>query len=230
MEPIYILLLAMFSGFLGSIALWLLYEQRKKIKTMKEKELLEKEVIDGLLELKKYSISDDITENKASKDYDLIELALEQDINDIIISSDEGLPILSTIKESDELAAETTALYKYASKYFKNNIDKILIKSGEEHQYIYKIIKNNIPVYIMLKSKIELEPVNEKMLLKDLSITIDRYIFKDGDYENDEYYESKTHIVKLDDLEEYKKEDNILEETESNNAVENKNNVGNSLL
>ena len=198
MESIYLLFIASISGFLIVVAMWKAYELQQQIKKEKEKEQLENEVIEGLIKLKKSSIPTPQKKQEtsgASNKYDLIELALENDLLDITIACEEGLPVISTIENPNEIAAKYSALVEYA----KNNVEesdlhRVSIKSEEGYKYIITMIKNDIPLYCIISSNIEFDPLNEKMLIKDILNILDEYISLDSDVEEES--EKTVHIVK----------------------------------
>ena len=195
MELIYILFMASISGFLFTIAICKLYNLRNYIMKQKEKEQLENEVIEGLLELKKYSEQTSNPESKASDKYDLIELALENDLSDITIVSEEGLPIISTLRNPDELAAQYSALFEYAhNSEGINNLQRMSIKSEDGYKYITSMVKNGIPLYFIISSKVRLDSITERILMKDVLQILDEYISENTDIEEEGI--TTTHIVK----------------------------------
>ena len=195
MELIYILFMASISGFLFTIAICKLYNLRNQMMEQKEKEQLENEVIEGLIELKKYSEQTQSSGSKASDKYDLIELALENDLSDITIVSEEGLPIISTLRNPDELAAQYSALFEYArNSEGINELQRMSIKSEEGYKYITPMVKNGIPLYFIISSKVRLDSIIERILMKDLLQILDEYISENTDIEEEGI--TTTHIVK----------------------------------
>jgi len=194
MEFIYAFtVLMVLSGFLFTIAAWKLYQVELLKKEMREKEKLENEVIDGLLELKKYSVVDD-TSRVVSDSYGLLEVALTHDVSNITVISEEGLPIVSTLKDVDEIAAQISALYDFASKVLPNKLKKLSIKSDDEYVLIYSTVKNDIPCYIIIESKYELDSITEKRLERDIMYVLDEYL-SDSTTDEDEEHDG-IHIVK----------------------------------
>jgi predicted regulator of Ras-like GTPase activity (Roadblock/LC7/MglB family) len=178
------------------MVIWKVYKLQQHIIKQNEKEQLENEVIEGLLELKKSSTPKKQEMYNASNEYELIELALENNLSDITIACEEGLPIISTIKNPDEIAAKYSALFEYARNNNGgiNNLQKISIKSEDGYKYIISIVKNGIPLYCIISSNIELDPINEKILIKGILNILDRYISENNNVE--EEYEKTIHIVK----------------------------------
>ena len=193
MEFIYIFtLLMVLSGFLFALAAWKLYQLELLKKEMREKEKLENEVIDGLLELKKYSASGDIS-TKASDSYDLLSVALMYDVSNITIISDEGLPIVSTFKDAEEISAQFSALYDYASKILPDKLNKLFVKLEDKYVLMYSAVKNDIPCYVIIESKYELDSVTEKRLAREIMYVLDNYLSESTD--DEEEYEGGIYIV-----------------------------------
>ena len=223
MEFIYIFtLLMVLSGFLFALAAWKLYQLELLKKEMREKEKLENEVIDGLLELKKYSAAGDIS-TKASDSYDLLSVALMHDVSNITIISDEGLPIVSTLKDAEEISARFSALYDFALKILQDKLNKLFVKLEDKYVLIYPDVKNDIPCYIIIESKYELDSITEKRLARDILYVLDNYL-SDSTNEDDEEYDGGTYIVAKEianidannneeESKEDKKEDNNEEES-----------------
>ncbi len=162
------------SGFLLGFAALKLYRLEMYKKEQKEKEQLENEIIEGLLQLKKYTATE--TSSVASDKYDLLEIALENDVSDITVANEEGLPIVSTLKEPDEDSAKYSALFQHINNSIANGLLKVNIKCEEGYRYVIPIVKNNIPLYIIIKSKVEIDSINEKKLTKDILNILDKYL------------------------------------------------------
>lgn len=192
MEPIYIFTLMIMSGFLLGFAALKLYRREMHKREQMEKEQLENEIIEGLIQLKKYTAAE--TPSVASDKYDLLEVALENNITDITIANEEGLPLISTLKDPDEDSAKYSALFQYARDLIANNLLKINIRCEDNYNYIVPVVKNNIPLYIIIKSNVEIDSIGEKKLIKDILNILDKYLSESTEDEFKEYV-GKTHIV-----------------------------------
>ena len=194
MEFIYIFtLLMVLSGFLFALAAWKLYQLELLKKEMREKEALENEVIDGLLELKKHSAAGEVS-TRASDSYDLLSVALMHDVSNITIISDEGLPIVSTLKDAEEISAQFSALYDFALKILPDKLNKLSVKLDDEYVLIYSAAaKNDISCYVIIESKYELDSVTEKRLAREIMYVLDNYLSESTD--DEEEYDGGTYIV-----------------------------------
>ncbi len=162
------------SGFLLGLAALKLYRMEQYRREQREKERLENEIIEGLIQLKKYTTAE--TSPVASDKYDLLEIALENDVSDIIIANEEGLPIVSTLKDPDEDSAKYSALFQYVNSSITNGLLKINIRCEDGYRYVIPIVKNNIPLYLIIKSNVEIDSIGEKKLTKDILNILDRYL------------------------------------------------------
>jgi len=173
------------SGFLLGLAALKLYRMEMYRREQREKEQLENELIEGLLQLKKYTAAE--APSVASDKYDLLEMALENDVSDITVADEEGLPIVSTLKDPDEDSAKYSALFQYINNSIASGLLKISIKCEDGYRHIIPIIKNDIPLYIIITSNVEIDSIGEKKLTKDILNTLDKYlsdsIDEDGEYE-----------------------------------------------
>jgi predicted regulator of Ras-like GTPase activity (Roadblock/LC7/MglB family) len=181
------------SGFLFALAAWKLYQLELLKKEMREKEALENEVIDGLLELKKHSAAGEVS-TRASDSYDLLSVALMHDVSNITIISDEGLPIVSTLKDAEEISAQFSALYDFALKILPDKLNKLSVKLDDEYVLIYSAAaKNDISCYVIIESKYELDSVTEKRLAREIMYVLDNYLSESTD--DEEEYDGGTYIV-----------------------------------
>ncbi len=161
-------------GFSITTVVWKIYVQQKIKLKEKEKEELENEIIEGLLELKKHTLKSN--DKKLSDKYDLLEIAFENNVLDITIANEEGLPVISTLKNPDEDSAQYSALFQKVNKSINSNLLKVSIKSEEGYKTIHSIIKNGIVLYVIFSSNVELDPINERKLIKDILNILDNYI------------------------------------------------------
>ena len=176
MEPILIFAMFYILGFLAVLTTWRIYVIKKEKDKHMKKEQLENEVISSLLELKKYTTKS-IGGEKLSDKYDLIGIALENDVTNIVIVNDEGLPVLSTLENSDEYSAKYSALFQSVCKLSKNKPSKISIKYDEGYYInILPMIKDNNRLYVIIKSNIEIDTITEKKLLFEVSGILEEYL------------------------------------------------------
>lgn len=161
-------------GFFITFSVWKIYKLKKSRREQEQKEELENEIIEGLLELKKHTVKSN--NKKLSDKYDLLEIAFENDVLDITIANEEGLPIVSTLKDPDEDSAQYSALFQNVNKSLNSNLLKVSIKCEEGYRYILPIVKNNTSLYVIVSSNIEIDSINEKKLTKDILNILDRYI------------------------------------------------------
>ena len=169
MDPIFIFLLSFLICLIIVMLGWYLYTIKKERERLLEKKKLEDEIVKSLLELKKYTAeSIEVSDEKLSDKFDLIEVALDNDISSITIASEEGLPILSTIKNSEEISAKYSSLFQRIHKISKNMPKKISIKFEDHYIHIFPIVVDGHTLYLIVRSNFELEPVNEKKLIKDI--------------------------------------------------------------
>lgn len=161
-------------GFFITFSVWKIYKLEKSRREQEQKEELENEIIEGLLELKKHTVKSN--NKKLSDKYDLLEIAFENDVLDITIANEEGLPIVSTLKDPDEDSAQYSALFQNVNKSLNSNLLKVSIKCEEGYRYILPIVKNNTSLYVIVSSNIEIDSINEKKLTKDILNILDRYI------------------------------------------------------
>jgi len=162
MELILIFIMFYVLGFLIVLIIWKIYSIKKEKDKKIEKERFENEVINSLLELKKYTIKN-LDVRKLSNKYDLIEVALENEVISITIASDEGLPILSTLKDPYEESAKYSAIFQNISKSLNNNPSRLSIEYDEGYYvHITPIIKYDNILYIIVKSNMEINTITEK--------------------------------------------------------------------
>ncbi len=164
----------LFAGFLLGFAAFRVYKIKKEEEERKAREELEQEIIEGLIELKKYTTPD--IDGLASDKYDLLEVALENDISDVTIATEEGFPIVSTLKNPEEDAAKYSALFQYINNNILNDLLKINLKSENGYRYVIPIVKENEKLYIILKSNIEIDNISEKKIVKDILNLLDKYM------------------------------------------------------
>ncbi|MBW9223630.1 roadblock/LC7 domain-containing protein [Methanothermococcus sp. SCGC AD-155-E23] len=175
MDPILFFLLSFFIGLVLVIVGWYLYQLKKERERMLEKEKLEEEIVSSLLELKKYT-TESIGEETLSDKFDLLEVALENDVSSITITSEEGLPIVSTIKDPEEIAANYSALFQQICRISKHIPKRISIKFEDYYIHIIPIVVDGVIFYAIVRSNFELEPVSEKKLIGDIVNVLEDYI------------------------------------------------------
>ncbi|WP_250543591.1 roadblock/LC7 domain-containing protein [Methanocaldococcus lauensis] len=169
-------------GVLKGVGIYM-YREREKRKTYK---LIEMEIIENLKELKTYMD----TENKEfSKEFDLVEIALTYDVGDIIVVNNEGLIIASTLKDAENAGAVCLGIFEYVKKFY-NDIRKIILQRKDKYIYIYPIKLCGEMIYIIIESKVMLEIVDEKEILKKTCNVLKKYFsdFKTIDYPEKESY------------------------------------------
>ncbi|WP_456471528.1 roadblock/LC7 domain-containing protein [Methanocaldococcus sp.] len=152
-----------FGSFLG----YSLYNIKKQ-KEMQEKNEIEEELINSLKELKSYVTpigEEDVKE--FSKDYDLVEIALEYNLIDIVVTDDEGLVITSTIKEEEDIGAIAASIFDYINKYL-SNVRKVVIVKENSYLYIYKLYIYDEKIYIIFESKVLLDLISEREVTKKI--------------------------------------------------------------
>ena len=175
MEPILIFAVFYTLGFLAVLISWGIYNIKKENDRQIKKEQFEDEIISSLLELKEYTTTN-LEDGKLSNKYDLIGIALENDVTNIIIVNDEGLPVLSTLENSDEYSAKYSALFQRVSKLSKNKPSKVSIKYDDGYYInILPMVKDNNKLYVIIKSNIEIDTMTEKKLLFEVSNVLDEY-------------------------------------------------------
>ncbi|WP_245527785.1 roadblock/LC7 domain-containing protein [Methanocaldococcus fervens] len=151
------------------------YREKEKRKTYK---FIEMEIIEGLKELKPYIAPD---ENKEyTEEFDLVEIALSHDIEDIVVVNDEGLVVASTLKGGDDFGAIGLGIFEYIKK-FHDNIKKVVIQKGDNYIHIYPLKCNNENLYAIIESKIMLETIEEKEILRKVNEVLKKYF---GNVEN----------------------------------------------
>jgi len=155
------------------------YKEKEKKKTYK---LIEMEIIENLKELKPYVAPDE--DREYTKEFDLVEIALSYDIEDIIVVNDEGLVIASTLKDADEVGAIGLGIYNYIKK-FHNNVKKIIIQKDEEYIYIFPLKLYDENLHVIIESKIALEVVEEKEILGRVSEVLKKYFSNIDSIENE---------------------------------------------
>ena len=175
MDPILFFLLSFFIGLVLVIVGWHLYTLKKERERQLEKEKLEKEIVSSLLELKKYT-TESIADESLSDKFDLLEVALENDVSSITITSEEGLPVVSTIRNPEEISARYSALFQQVFKMSKSMPKRISIKFEDYYIHIIPIVMNGLIFYAIIRSNFELEPVNEKKLISDILNVLEDYI------------------------------------------------------
>ncbi|HIP84858.1 MAG TPA: hypothetical protein EYH15_05155 [Methanothermococcus okinawensis] len=175
MDPVLLFLISFFTGLVLVILVWYIYNLKKERERELEKKKFEEEIVNSLLELKKYT-TESISDEKLSDKFDLIEVALENDVSSITISSEEGLPIVSTIKNPERISAEYSALFQQILKISKRMPEKISIKFEDYYIHIIPIVVDGIILYAIVRSNFDLEPVNEKKLISDIRNVLEDYI------------------------------------------------------
>jgi predicted regulator of Ras-like GTPase activity (Roadblock/LC7/MglB family) len=145
------------------------YKEREKKKTYR---LIEMEIIENLKELKPYVAPDE--DREYTKEFDLVEIALTYDIEDIIVVSDEGLVIASTLKDAENVGAVGLGIFNYIKK-FHNNVKKIVIHKDEEYIHIYPLKFHDETLYVIIESKVMLEVLEEKEILMSICNVLEKY-------------------------------------------------------
>jgi len=173
MENLSLFTVSLGAGFFGSYYTLLKLKKDKKDVKKEEKDMLELEVIEGLQKLKSQAVSKN--PEKASDTYDLLEIALSHDLLDVTVVNDEGLTIISTLKDPEEVSGQYSGIYQTLNKIM-GNVEKTIIKSGDEYIYISTIEKNEMPFYIIANSYIEMEPIDEKELQNEVIGILGQYI------------------------------------------------------
>jgi len=177
MDPIFLFLISFLIGLILVMLGWYIYNIKKEKERLLEKKKLEDEIVSSLLELKKYTTeSIDVSDEKLSDKFDIIEVVLENDVSSITIASEEGLPILSSIKDPEEVSAKYSALFQQIYKTSRNIPKKISIKFEDHYIHIIPIVVGGHILYVIVRSNFELEPVNEKKLIKDILNVLEDYI------------------------------------------------------
>jgi len=169
MEYLLFIIFLMVGIFLGIVLTWKLNIS----KSSHEEEISEEEIVESLSELKTYIVPE---QKKASKEYDLLEIALEHDVSDITIVNEEGLPIASTLADSEELAAKYSGIYQYIKNSTNRDITKISIRDKNGYTYILSISKDGIPLYLIVTAKIEITSLSERTLLNRIMPLLDKYL------------------------------------------------------
>ncbi|ABR54228.1 conserved hypothetical protein [Methanococcus vannielii SB] len=173
MENLTLFTVSLGAGFLSSYYTLLKLKKDKKNLEVKEHAELELEVIAGLQKLKTRAISEN--PKKASDRYDLLEIALYHDILDITVVNEEGLPIVSTLMDPDDVSGQYSGIFQTINKVI-GNVSKASVKSGDEYIYISTIEKNEMPFYIIANSNIEMSPMEEKELQSKVLGILDQYL------------------------------------------------------
>ena len=177
MDPILLFFVSFLIGLALALVGWYIYHIKKERERQLEKEKLEEEIVSSLLELKKYTTkSIEISGEKLSDKFDLIEVALENDVSSITITSEEGLPIVSTIRDPEEISAKYSALFQQIYKISRDMPKKVSIKFEDYYIYIVPIVRNDLILYAIVRSNFELDPANEKKLMRDILDVLERYI------------------------------------------------------
>ncbi|ENN96357.1 Roadblock/LC7 family protein [Methanocaldococcus villosus KIN24-T80] len=123
---------------------------------------LENKVIENLKELKKYVAP--LDDREYSKEYDLVEIALDYGLEDIVVVNDEGLVIASTLKDGEMLGASGLDIYERIKKYH-DDTKKVIIYKDNLYTYIYRGKLNNERIYIIIDSKTQIDKFNEIEIL-----------------------------------------------------------------
>jgi len=174
---IFLFIIFFLIGLVFVILGWYIYITEKEKKRLLEKEKLEDEIVNSLLELKKYTTeSINISDEKLSDKFDLIEVALENEVGSITITSEEGLPIISTIRDAEEVSAKYSALFQRTHKLSKDKPKRVSIKFEDYYIHILSISKDDVNLYVIVRSNFELDPANEKKLIKDILKVLEDYI------------------------------------------------------
>ncbi|MBW9221632.1 hypothetical protein KKP97_01085 [Methanothermococcus sp. SCGC AD-155-C09] len=182
MSPIIVFFIFFLVGLFIGIIIWTIYRVIKEREKQAEKEQLENEIVSSLLELKKHTTLNigaelDTDYGELSNKYDLIEVALENEVVSITIANDEGFPVISTLKDPYEESAKYSALFQSIYKSSRNKPSKISIEYDEKHYlYIKPVVKNDIKLYVIVRSNIELDPSSERKLIREILNILDEYI------------------------------------------------------
>ncbi|ADC68810.1 Roadblock/LC7 family protein [Methanocaldococcus sp. FS406-22] len=155
------------------------YKEKEKKKTYR---LIEMEIIENLKELKPYVAPDEGREY--TKEFDLVEIALSYDIEDIIVVNDEGLVIASTLKDADEIGASASGIFEYIKKFY-SNIKKVVIFKDDSYMYIFPLKLYDENLYVIIESKIALEVVEEKEILRKICEVLKKYFVEVEEIENE---------------------------------------------
>ena len=118
MENLSLFTVSLGAGFFGSYYTLLKLKKDKKDVKKEEKDMLELEVIEGLQKLKSQAVSKN--PEKASDTYDLLEIALSHDLLDVTVVNDEGLTIISTLKDPEEVSGQYSGIYQTLNKIMGN--------------------------------------------------------------------------------------------------------------
>ncbi|NPA62395.1 MAG: roadblock/LC7 domain-containing protein [Methanococci archaeon] len=145
------------------------YKEREQKKTYK---LIEMEIIENLKELKPYVAPDE--DKEYTKEFDLVEIALSYDIEDIIVVNDEGLVIATTLKDAEEVGATASGIFEYIKKMC-GNIKKVVIYKDDSYLYIYPLNLYGENLYVIIESKIALDVVEEKEIMKKITGVLKKY-------------------------------------------------------
>ncbi|WP_423793337.1 roadblock/LC7 domain-containing protein [Methanocaldococcus indicus] len=156
------------SFILGGILAYLLYKYKENQKQQSFK-VIEMELVENLKELKKQIEPTD--DKKFSKEFDLVELSLNYEFDDIVITNDEGFIIASTYEDSDEFGSTLFRIFENIKDYLKK-VKKVVIQS-DEYIIIYPIEYMNEEIYIITKTKILPNPVEEKKFLDEIKHLLD---------------------------------------------------------
>ncbi|CAB3288883.1 Robl_LC7 domain-containing protein [Methanocaldococcus lauensis] len=180
MDAVAIFLILFIIGVGIGIGLYI-HKEREKRRTYK---IIETEIIENLKELKTYMESED---REFSKEFDLVEIALSYDLGDIIVVNDEGLIIASTIKDAEDIGAINFSIFKYIKKFYKD-VKKIIIQRKDNYIYVYPIKLCGEHLFIIVESKIMLDSIEEKDIIKKTCNIVKKYF---ADYESIEIEPSK---------------------------------------
>jgi hypothetical protein len=145
------------------------YREKEKKKTYK---IIEMEIIENLKELKPYVAPDE--SRRYTKEFDLVEIALTYDIEDIIVVNDEGFVVASTLRDAEDVGAIGLGVYEYIKK-FHGNVKKIIIQKDDEYIHIYPLKHHDENVYVIIESKVMLEVLEEKEILMRVHEILEKY-------------------------------------------------------
>ncbi|AAB98151.1 hypothetical protein MJ_0163 [Methanocaldococcus jannaschii DSM 2661] len=168
MDAIIIFLILFIVGVLIGVGVYY-YKEKERKKTYK---IIEMEIIENLKELKPYVAPDEGREY--TKEFDLVEIALSYDIEDIIVVNDEGLVIATTLKDADEVGATASSIFEYIKKLC-GNIKKVVIFKEDSYLYIYPLKLYGENLYVIIESKIALDVIEEKEILKRITGVLKKY-------------------------------------------------------